>query len=314
MGILRIGHVNLKVIDMDEALHHYTNVLGLIVTSRDESGRVYLKAWDEWDSYSIALTPSDHPGMDHVAYKVENNDDLDDLAEKVENYGLKVSRHGAGDLYDCGRSICFSLPSGHRMFLYAEKRFCGKSVGTLNPEPWPDGLKGAGVHWLDHVMLMCPVDNDRGINTVAETTAFLMKVLGFNLGEQVLAGPNHEQQFATWLFRGTKAHDIALGAAQSAGLHHVAFYLEDWSAVLKGADVLGKNKVKVDVTPQRHGITRGQTTYFFDPSGNRNEMFAGMGYFAQPDMPTITWHAEEIWRGIFFHEGESRPDFIERYT
>jgi len=25
--------------------------------------------------------------------------------------------------------------------------------------------------------------------------------------------------------------------------------------------------------PTRHGITRGQTIYFFDPSGNRNESF-----------------------------------------
>jgi catechol 2,3-dioxygenase len=30
--------------------------------------------------------------------------------------------------------------------------------------------------------------------------------------------------------------------------------------------------------PARHGITRGTTIYFFDPAGNRNEVFAGLGY------------------------------------
>jgi hypothetical protein len=35
----------------------------------------------------------------------------------------------------------------------------------------------------------------------------------------------------------------------------------------------------------RHGITRGETIYFFDPSGNRNETFAGLSYLAQPDRP-----------------------------
>ena len=53
------------------------------------------------------------------------------------------------------------------------------------------------------------------------------------------------------------------------------------------------HEVPVDVTPTRHGITRGQTVYFFDPSGNRNEAFAG-GYMAFPDMPTITWKKTKL--------------------
>ncbi len=63
-------------------------------------------------------------------------------------------------------------------------------------------------------------------------------------------------------------------SATVAGLHHVAFFLDDWSDVLRTADILAKRHVRVDVTPQHHGITRGSTTYFFDPSGNRNETFA----------------------------------------
>ncbi|TFF42588.1 catechol 2,3-dioxygenase [Pseudomonas sp. RIT623] len=314
MGILRVGHVDLKVGDLDQALHHYVNIIGLSETSRDAHGRVYLKAWDEWDAYSLVLSPAGGPGLNHIAYKVEHDNDLNVLAEKIGSHGVEVSWNAEGYLHQCGRSIGFDLPSGHRMYLYAEKAFIGKAVGTLNPEPWPDGLLGAGVHWLDHVMLTCPVDENRGINTVVTTTDFLMQVLGFNLAEQVVTDDEGKNQFATWLFRGTKAHDLALGAGGGTGLHHIAFYLEDWNAVLRGADILGKHKVPMDVTPQRHAITRGQTTYFFDPSGNRNEMFAGMGYFAQPDMPTITWLAKDIWRGIFFHDGTPRPDFLENYT
>jgi len=39
------------------------------------------------------------------------------------------------------------------------------------------------------------------------------------------------------------------------------------------ADIIAKNKVPVEYGPGRHGITRGLTIYFFDPSGNRNEVF-----------------------------------------
>jgi len=85
-------------------------------------------------------------------------------------------------------------------------------------------------------------------------------------------------------------------------------------SVLRTADILGKRRVKIDVSPQRHGITRGTTTYFFDPSGNRNETFAGLGYLAQPDMPTSTWTEKELSRGIFFHTGSVNADFLRVYT
>ena len=81
-----------------------------------------------------------------------------------------------------------------------------------------------------------------------------------------------------------------------------------------GEWVLSKNKVKVDVTPQRHGITRGNTIYFFDPSGNRNETFAGLGYLVQPDMPTVTWTENELWRGIFYHTAQPVESFTSVYT
>jgi catechol 2,3-dioxygenase len=52
-------------------------------------------------------------------------------------------------------------------------------------------------------------------------------------------------------------------------LHHIAFQLESWEKVLRAADIMSMNKVSIDIGPTRHGITRGTTIYFFDPSGNR---------------------------------------------
>ncbi|MET0049083.1 MAG: VOC family protein [Sedimenticola sp.] len=109
-------------------------------------------------------------------------------------------------------------------------------------------------------------------------------------------------------------HDIAFVGGPVQGLHHCAFFLDSWDDVLKAADVMSKNRVKVDVTPQRHGITRGYTIYFFDPSGNRNETFGGLGYLAQPDRPVTTWTEDELGRGIFYHTGELVESFTSVYT
>jgi len=54
-GVLRPGHVQVRVLDMAEAKHFYSNVLGLVETGTDAQGRVYYKAWDERDHNSVVL-------------------------------------------------------------------------------------------------------------------------------------------------------------------------------------------------------------------------------------------------------------------
>lgn len=314
MGVLRIGHASLRVMDMAAAVRHYENVLGLKVTMQDNAGNVYFKCWDEWDKYSLILTPSDQAGLNHLAYKVEKDADLDELQGKIEAWGLKTVMLPEGTLPATGRMLQFNLPSGHEMRLYAMKEVVGTEVGSLNPDPWPDNLKGAGVHWLDHALLMCELNPEAGINTVAENTRFMQEVLGFFLTEQVVVGPGGAVQAAAWLARSTTPHDIAFVGGPRSGLHHIAFFLDSWHDVLKAADVMAKNQTKIDVAPTRHGITRGETIYFFDPSGNRNETFAGLGYLAQPDRPVTTWSEDKLWTGIFYHTGEAVPSFTDVYT
>ena len=84
MSVMRIGHVALKVMDMAAAVKHYEKVVGMIKTMEDKHGNVYLKCWDEWDKYSVILQPSDQAGMDHVAYKVRQDADLDALQSKIQ--------------------------------------------------------------------------------------------------------------------------------------------------------------------------------------------------------------------------------------
>jgi catechol 2,3-dioxygenase len=314
MGVMRIGHASLKVMDMAAAVRHYENVLGMKRTMEDKHGNVFLKCWDEWDKYSIILTPSDRAGLNHLGFKVEKDSDLDELKRRVEACGARTEMLPEGSLPSTGRMLKFNLPSGHEMRLYAHKEYVGTEVGTTNPDPWPDNLKGAGAHWLDHCLLMCELNPETSVNHVADNTKFMTDALDFFLTEQVVAGPGGAIQAATWMARTTTPHDIAFVAGPRAGLHHVAFFLDEWNDVLKAADVMAKNKVKIDVTPQRHGITRGYTIYFFDPSGNRNETFAGLGYLAQRDRPVTTWTEDKLGSGIFYHTGELVPSFTEVYT
>jgi catechol 2,3-dioxygenase len=200
------------------------------------------------------------------------------------------------------------------MRLFAHKECLGTDVGSTNPDPWPDDVHGAGAHWLDHCLLMCEMDPARGINKVAENTRFFIEVLDFFQTEQIVVGPGGSIQLASFLSRSSKPHDIAFVGAERNGLHHLSFFLDSWHDILKAGDIMAKNRVRIDVAPTRHGVTRGETIYFFDPSGNRNETFAGLGYQAQRDKPVVTWTEDQAARGIFYHTGVMAESFTTVYT
>ena len=96
-GVLRPGHVAIRVREMDPAVRHYTEVLGLIETARDAQGRVYLKAWDEHDHHSVVLREAADPhGLHGLACR------LDDHAEKTRG-GFRGIGFGIRDEMDSSR-------------------------------------------------------------------------------------------------------------------------------------------------------------------------------------------------------------------
>ncbi|WP_134704194.1 catechol 2,3-dioxygenase [Ammoniphilus sp. YIM 78166] len=304
MGVMRIGRAELRVMDMEKAVDYYTRVIGLEETGRRD-GRVYLKAWDEYDHHSLILQEADSPGMDHCAFKVETLEDLARYEKKIEHFGLTLKRVSNRSRLGEGEAIRFELPTGHQVELFHEIDYVGKIMGLENPHPWPDNLRGIAPHRLDHVLLTG--------DDVDSTTRFFIEALGFHQSEKIMS-VDGEVTIGSFLFTNNgKPHEIAFIKGPDKKLHHAAFFVDNWYDVLKGADILSKNNVPVEVTPTRHGITRGLTTYFFDPSGNRNEAFAS-GYITYPDFKTITWTEDKIGQGIFYHRREMLESFGRALT
>lgn len=302
-GIIRLGRLELRVYDLEKSVDYYTNVIGLEVTARDEN-RVYLKAWDEYDHHSIILQKSDSAGMDHMGFKVKDVYELEKLEHKIEQFGCTLTRVPKGSRIAEGEAVRFQIPTGHMMELYTDMGFVGVKTGSVNPDPWPEGLKGIAPHRLDHALLTG--------DDLKTATKFFAEVLGFKQSERIIS-VDGEDLVGSFLSTTNKAHDLAFVKGPDAKFHHAGFYVDNWYEVLKAADILSKNEIQIEVIPTRHGITRGQTVYFFDPSGNRNEAFAS-GYMAYTDFPTITWTEDKIGTGIFYHRRELVESFNKALT
>ena len=304
-GVMRPGHVQIRVLDLEEARKHYVDLLGLIEMDSDDQGRVYLKAWTEVDKYSVILKEADEPGMDFMGFKCLNEAVLDTLAQEIRALGITVTELPAGDLKDCGRRMQFVVPTGHTFELFATKEQTGKwGVSNVNPEAWPRGLKGMQATRFDHCLLY-------GDDLEGNLTLF-RDVLGFDLAEQVVDPENN--RVALFLTASMKAHDVAfIKHPEKNKFHHASFYLDTWQDVLKAADLISMTDTSIDIGPTRHGLTHGQTIYFFDPSGNRNEVFAG-GDYHYPDHETVTWKAEQLGKAIFYHDRQLNERFLTALT
>ncbi|MDR2013366.1 MAG: catechol 2,3-dioxygenase [Rhodanobacter sp.] len=308
-GVLRPGHLQLRVLDIEKSRKFYRDIIGLVETGMDAQGRVYFKAWDERDHNSIILRQADRAGVDFIGFRVLNKLALDRLEQAVQEHGISTERIPAGDLLETGERVRFELPSGHPFEFYAEKTHIGNGLGMLNPRPWGAAADyGIAPTHFDHCLLYGP--------NLDATRKLFTEVLGFFLVERVLA-PNEPiggKDVAIWLSCSIKTHDIAfVEHAEPGKLHHVSFRMPSGERIQRAADILGMNKVPVDIGPTRHGITRGQTIYAWDPSGNRFETFTG-DYEAYPDYEPITWTFDELGYGLDYSLGKLHETFLTVMT
>lgn len=285
-GVTRPGHIQLRMLDLEAGVRHYRDVLGMDETGRDDQGRVYLKCWDERDHSSIILREADEAGADFVGFKVLDEASLTELEGKLNNYGVTTERIPAGDLMETGERVRFEIPSGHQIELYATKSMVPTALGEVNPKSWCHASdRGIAPLRLDHCLLYGP--------DIPGVTKLFTEALGFHLTEYVTL-PDSDEMGAAWLACSNKAHDIAFVTHPEPNrFHHASFLLESWEKVLRAADIMAVHDVPVDMGPTRHGITRGNTIYAYDPSGNRFETFAG-GTQNYPDWKPIRW----TWDGL----------------
>ena len=303
MGILRLAHIDVRTPDLDLATAYYADVMGLQKVRRDDD-RAYFKCWDEEDHHSLRMRYDPRTGLDSFTFRVEREDDLHDFEKRLADYGCQVARVSKGEAVGQGESIRFEVPSGQVMELVWDIEKTGNILGKRNPSPVPPpNLPGIAPPRLDHLLI--------NAEEVGEAHTFFKDVLGFRMTEQVLDSNGH--QLGVWMERSHSPHDVAIVNGPNGALHHFAFWLDDWDHVRKAADILAFNGVQIDQGPTRHGITRGTTVYFFDPSGNRNEVFAG-GYLAYRDRPMSVWTPEALGKGVFYHARELNDAFTSVLT
>ena len=123
---VRIGHVHLKVSDLERAVAFYRDVLGLEVMQRYGTQAAFLSAGgyhhhiglNTWESREGTAAPPGHTGLYHVAILYPDRRELARALQRLIAHGVSIS--GASD-HGVSEAIYLSDPDGNGLELYVDR-------------------------------------------------------------------------------------------------------------------------------------------------------------------------------------------------
>ncbi|GGE17801.1 glyoxalase [Primorskyibacter flagellatus] len=133
----RIGHVHLKVADLDRAIAFYSGVLGFEVQQMYGKQAAFLSAGgyhhhiglNTWESRNGTPPPPGHTGLYHTAFLYPDRASLGDALKRIVQAGIPLD--GAAD-HGVSEAIYLRDPDGNGVELYRDRA----------EADWPRNAKG----------------------------------------------------------------------------------------------------------------------------------------------------------------------------
>jgi catechol 2,3-dioxygenase len=121
-----IGHVHLKVADLDRALDFYCGVLGFELIQRMGPGAAFISAGgyhhhlglNTWESKGGSPPPPGTTGLYHVAIRYPTRAALADALRRLETAGIRLD--GVGD-HGVSEALYLHDPDGNGLELYVDR-------------------------------------------------------------------------------------------------------------------------------------------------------------------------------------------------
>jgi len=122
----RVGHIHLRVSDLDRSIAFYSGILGFAVTQRYGSGAAFLAAGDyhhhiglnTWESLGATPPPKGHTGLYHSAFLYPDRQALADTLARVVAAGVAID--GAAD-HGVSEAVYLRDPDENGVELYVDK-------------------------------------------------------------------------------------------------------------------------------------------------------------------------------------------------
>jgi catechol 2,3-dioxygenase len=271
----RIEHAILGVENLESAIDFYTGPMGLVEQTR-EDGVVYLGAGRD-DNYDMGIVEGE-TGVEHFAVRATDEGVVDGYERRLQSLDHDVERTD-GEEPGQVAGVRFDMPSGVSMEVVAVEDDRYQHYEEVDP-----ARAGQAPADVDHIQLLTP--------DIVADMEFLRDVADFHISE--IAGPREDPEIA-FARCNTFHHDVALksatalGEAEEASLHHLAWGFDDVGHLTRFVDRVTGAGPDLERGIGRHHGGNNIFAYFWEPGGNRFELCTQMATLSR----TEPEHAED---------------------
>ncbi|HMG41678.1 MAG TPA: VOC family protein [Acidimicrobiales bacterium] len=278
--VTQLGYFVLSVSDEAEWLTFATEVLGMAVGGRSDSGAVELRMDDH--AYRVVLEATGDDDVAAVGWQVATPAHLDELEKRLGDAGIEIEQRDGPLAAErrVGGVLRFRDPSGLAVEAYwGPELIAGQPFVPGRPiSGFTTGTLGVG-----HVVL--------AVDDVAATVAFYRRTLGFELTD-FGNGP------FTFLRCNPRHHSIAFGPAgkvvSDKRLLHFMVEMDEVDDVGTAHDLCLSRGIPIAISLGRHTNDRMFSFYARTPSGFRFECGHG-GLLVGDDWFVPRYRDREVW-------------------
>ena len=277
MSLESLGYIGIQSDRLDDWSCLSTGLLGMQEVDKARSSRAF--RMDD-RSQRLIVTRDSHEGLGYLGWEVETEADLDTIADRVENYGIRVIRAPASlaDQRLVQSLIWFEDPVRNRHEVFCKPMLADTPFVPGRPI---SGFK-TGALGMGHAVLH--------VENVTSLLPFYTDVLGFAVTD---FGRTPYQLYFFHL--NNRHHSFAMVGSGRRGLHHFMVELGSLDDVGQGYDLAQLEENRVAYTLGRHTNDYMTSFYAHTPSG----FFVEYGWGARIIDPEI-WVPQETFDGPSF--------------
>ncbi len=219
----RIGHATFETPDLDSAIEHYTQAMGLLLAGRAK-GRAYLAS--RLGQLSVELHEGPQRQCQRLSFEVAAESDFAAMSRWLTGEGIANERR-SDSIPGHPEMLSFQDPKGTQIDLFARWSFISEATDLI-----------AGPLKFGHLAFVVP--------DPASMADFYQRILGFRVSDWI-------EDFFVFLRCNADHHVVNFIRGKTARMHHMAFELKDFAQLQNASELLTRRRVPIVWGPVRLG-------------------------------------------------------------
>jgi catechol 2,3-dioxygenase-like lactoylglutathione lyase family enzyme len=292
--LLRLGHATFETPDIEKAIEHHTEVIGLSLVGRD-GNRAFLAT--RTGQLAVELQQSSQSNCLKLAFEVPATTDFADIRRELQQHGV-ASEARSDSIPGLSNMLSFKDPKGTIIELFRDWAYVGNEQQVV----------GSGVFKLGHIAFFVPEPK--------AMVEFYGKVLGFRISDWI-------GDFFVFMRCNADHHTVNFIRGDKINMHHIAYEMRDFAHLQGACDLLGQRKIPIAWGPTRLGPGHNVAIFHRDHDDWITEFYAELDQMKDEELGYYDprpWHRDrpqrpKVWDNAVVAQiwgPPPTPDFLRR--